>query len=88
MEALRRIKANQVEKRLLNARGEPNFNINFYILNAKKRNAGKMKHKPSPSKQEGPKAGADGAVPKGVRVGLQPQLPTSILSRKKGNAGT
>jgi N4-(beta-N-acetylglucosaminyl)-L-asparaginase len=35
MEALRRIKANQVEKRLLNSRGEPNFNINFYIVNAK-----------------------------------------------------
>jgi N4-(beta-N-acetylglucosaminyl)-L-asparaginase len=35
MEALRRIKANQVEKRLLNTRGEPNFNINFYIVNAK-----------------------------------------------------
>ncbi len=35
MEALRRIKANQVEKRLLNARGEPNFNINFYVVNAK-----------------------------------------------------
>jgi N4-(beta-N-acetylglucosaminyl)-L-asparaginase len=40
MEALRRIKANQVEKRLLNARGEPNFNINFYILNAKGEYAG------------------------------------------------
>ncbi|OFW07509.1 MAG: hypothetical protein A3H96_07165 [Acidobacteria bacterium RIFCSPLOWO2_02_FULL_67_36] len=31
--ALKRIKANTIEKRLLNARGEPNFNINFYILN-------------------------------------------------------
>ena len=40
MEALRRIKANQVEKRLLNARGEPNFNINFYVLNAKGEYAG------------------------------------------------
>ena len=35
MEALKRIKANTIEKRLLNARGEPNFNINFYVLNAK-----------------------------------------------------
>jgi N4-(beta-N-acetylglucosaminyl)-L-asparaginase len=35
IEALRRIKANQIERRLLNARGEPNFNINFYIVNAK-----------------------------------------------------
>lgn len=35
MEALKRIKANTVEKRLLNSRGEPNFGINFYIINAK-----------------------------------------------------
>jgi len=40
MEALRRIKANQIEKRLLNARGEPNFNINFYVVNAKGEYAG------------------------------------------------
>ena len=40
MEALRRIKANTIEKRLLNSRGEPNFNINFYILNAKGEYAG------------------------------------------------
>ena len=35
MEALKRIKANTIEKRLLNSRGEPNFNINFYVLNAR-----------------------------------------------------
>jgi N4-(beta-N-acetylglucosaminyl)-L-asparaginase len=35
LEALRRIKANQIEQRLLNGRGEPNFNINFYVLNAR-----------------------------------------------------
>jgi N4-(beta-N-acetylglucosaminyl)-L-asparaginase len=40
MEALRRIKANQIEKRLLNARGEPNFNVNFYVVNAKGEYAG------------------------------------------------
>ena len=40
LEALRRIKANQIEKRLLNARGEPNFNVNFYIVNAKGEYAG------------------------------------------------
>ena len=34
MDGLRRIKANTIEKRLLNGRGEPNFNINFYILTA------------------------------------------------------
>jgi N4-(beta-N-acetylglucosaminyl)-L-asparaginase len=32
LEALKRIKSNTVP-RLLNARGEPNFNINFYIIN-------------------------------------------------------
>ena len=40
MEALRRIKKNTVEKRLLNARGLPNFGINFYILNKKGEYAG------------------------------------------------
>jgi N4-(beta-N-acetylglucosaminyl)-L-asparaginase len=34
MEALRRIKANTVEKRLLKDNGEPNFNVNFYVLSA------------------------------------------------------
>jgi N4-(beta-N-acetylglucosaminyl)-L-asparaginase len=32
MEALKRIKANTVEKRLLKPNGEPNFNVNFYML--------------------------------------------------------
>ena len=40
MTALRRIKANTIEKRLLNARGEPNFGINFYILSRKGEHAG------------------------------------------------
>lgn len=40
LEACRRIKANTIEKRLLNSRGEPNFNVNFYILNAKGEYAG------------------------------------------------
>lgn len=40
MEALKRIKANTIEKRLLNARGTPNFGINFYIINAKGEYAG------------------------------------------------
>ena len=33
LEGLKRIKANTVEKRLLNARGLPNFNIRFFVLN-------------------------------------------------------
>jgi N4-(beta-N-acetylglucosaminyl)-L-asparaginase len=40
MEALRRIKDNTVEKRLLNSKGNPNFGINFYIINAKGEFAG------------------------------------------------
>lgn len=40
MEALRRIKANTVEKRLLNSKGTPNFYVNFYILNARGEYAG------------------------------------------------
>jgi N4-(beta-N-acetylglucosaminyl)-L-asparaginase len=33
MEALRRIRANTVEKRLLNGKGNPDFNVKFYVLN-------------------------------------------------------
>jgi N4-(beta-N-acetylglucosaminyl)-L-asparaginase len=33
MTALRRVQANTVEKRLLNARGLPNFGLSFYVLN-------------------------------------------------------
>ncbi|HSL23815.1 MAG TPA: N(4)-(beta-N-acetylglucosaminyl)-L-asparaginase [Vicinamibacterales bacterium] len=40
MEAVKRIQANTVEKRLLNGRGLPNFNVNFYIVNAKGEYAG------------------------------------------------
>jgi N4-(beta-N-acetylglucosaminyl)-L-asparaginase len=40
MEALKRIRSNTVEKRLLNARGNPNFNINFYAIDAKGQFAG------------------------------------------------
>ena len=40
MTALKRIKDNTVEKRLLNPRGLPNFNVNFYILNKRGEYAG------------------------------------------------
>jgi N4-(beta-N-acetylglucosaminyl)-L-asparaginase len=40
MEGLRRIKANTVEERLLNSRGEPAFNIRFFVLNAQGEYAG------------------------------------------------
>jgi N4-(beta-N-acetylglucosaminyl)-L-asparaginase len=40
VDALRRIKAATIERRLLNGRGEPNFNVNFYVLNTKGEHAG------------------------------------------------
>lgn len=40
MEALRRVKENTVEKRLLNERGLPNFGLSFYALNKKGEYAG------------------------------------------------
>jgi N4-(beta-N-acetylglucosaminyl)-L-asparaginase len=40
MEALKRIKANTVERRLLNSRGNPNFNIRFFVLNKRGETAG------------------------------------------------
>lgn len=33
--AMKRVVANTIEKRLLNSRGQPNFNVNYYILNAR-----------------------------------------------------
>ena len=40
MEGLKRIKANTVEKRLLNSKGNPNFGITFYVLNKRGEHAG------------------------------------------------
>jgi N4-(beta-N-acetylglucosaminyl)-L-asparaginase len=40
MDALKRVRANTVEKRLLNSKGNPNFNLNFFALNAKGEYAG------------------------------------------------
>jgi len=40
MEALKRVKENTIEKRLLNDRGAPNFNLSFYIINKKGEYAG------------------------------------------------
>jgi len=39
-EALRRVRSNTVEKRLLNDRGLPNFNLRFFVLNKKGEYAG------------------------------------------------
>jgi N4-(beta-N-acetylglucosaminyl)-L-asparaginase len=46
MEALRRIQSNTIEKRLLNGRGDPNFNISFYVLNARGEYAGVSMYNP------------------------------------------
>jgi N4-(beta-N-acetylglucosaminyl)-L-asparaginase len=40
MDALRRVQSVTTERRLLNSRNEPNFNLNFYVLNAKGEHAG------------------------------------------------
>jgi N4-(beta-N-acetylglucosaminyl)-L-asparaginase len=40
MTALKRVAKNTVEKRLLNGRNQPNFGLNFYVLNAKAEFAG------------------------------------------------
>jgi N4-(beta-N-acetylglucosaminyl)-L-asparaginase len=40
LDACKRIKANTVEKRLLNSQGNPNFQVNFYVLNSKGEHAG------------------------------------------------
>lgn len=40
IEALRRIRANTVEKRLLNADGNPDFYVKFYVVNRKGEHAG------------------------------------------------
>jgi N4-(beta-N-acetylglucosaminyl)-L-asparaginase len=40
MEALKRIRANTIEARLLNSSGNPNFNIRFFVLDKQGRHAG------------------------------------------------
>ena len=40
LEALRRIRANTVEKRLLNAEGNPDFSVKFYVVNRRGEYAG------------------------------------------------
>jgi len=51
LEACRRIKANTIEKRLQNSRGEPNFNVNFYILNKRGEYAGVALYAPGAGSQ-------------------------------------
>jgi N4-(beta-N-acetylglucosaminyl)-L-asparaginase len=44
MAALKRVKASTVEKRLLDAKGQPNFSLDFYVIDAKGRYAGVSLH--------------------------------------------
>jgi N4-(beta-N-acetylglucosaminyl)-L-asparaginase len=46
MEALRRVQANTIAPRLLNSRGLPNFNLNFYVLNSRGEYAGVAMYAP------------------------------------------
>lgn len=69
MEALKRIRANTVEKRLLNGRGLPNFNIRFFALNKRGEYAGVSMYRAGESKfavctENGPQA-----------LDLEPLLP-------------
>jgi N4-(beta-N-acetylglucosaminyl)-L-asparaginase len=50
LEALRRIQANTIERRLRTDRGTPNFNISFYALNAKGEYAGVSMYNPGPGR--------------------------------------
>lgn len=61
LEALRRIRANTIERRLLNARGLPNFNIRFFVLNKKGEYAGVSMYRAGETKyavctEQGPQA--------------------------------
>jgi N4-(beta-N-acetylglucosaminyl)-L-asparaginase len=52
MEALRRIRANTVEKRLLNADGNPAFYVKYYVLNRKGEHAGVGMYAKASGKQQ------------------------------------
>jgi N4-(beta-N-acetylglucosaminyl)-L-asparaginase len=52
IEALRRIRANTIEKRLLNADGNPDFYVKFYVLNRKGEYAGVGMYAKASGKQQ------------------------------------
>ena len=49
MTALKRVAKNTIEKRLLTAKGQPNFGLSFYVLNAKGEHAGVTMYESSQS---------------------------------------
>ena len=67
MTALKRIVSNTIEKRLLNSRGQPNFNVCFYALNGKGEYAGVSMYESS-GKQPMRFAVCTGSGPKTVPV--------------------
>ena len=70
LEACRRIQANTIEKRLLNSRGLPNFNVNFYVLNRRGDYAGVALYSPG---KGGQFAVCDDKGPRVERI--EPLLP-------------
>ncbi len=80
-EALRRIKANTIEKRLLNERGEPNFNINFYILSKNGAYAGVAMYTPPPRGQRF--AVCDEKGPREPTVGRLPSADPPTLRYRR-----
>jgi N4-(beta-N-acetylglucosaminyl)-L-asparaginase len=76
MTALKRLVANTVEKRLLNGRGKPNFNVAYYIVNARGDYAGVSLYSMS-GKEPTRYAVCTGDGPKTVQMeGLLPGAPT------------
>ena len=71
MEALKRIRANTIETRLLNAKGNPNFNIRFFVLNKRGDHAGvAMYHAGETKFALCTENGAAGAGPGAVAAGV------------------
>ena len=70
LEACRRIQANTIEPRLLNKRGLPNFNVNFYVINRRGDYAGVALYSPG---KGGQFAVCDDKGPRVERI--EPLLP-------------
>jgi N4-(beta-N-acetylglucosaminyl)-L-asparaginase len=86
MEALKRIRANTVEARLRKKNGDPNFNVNFYVINAKGEYAGVAMYGEDPEDRgwAGNKTNAvqyavcDANGPRSIPVGEHEQLVSAV----------
>ena len=83
MEALRRIKANTVEKRLLNGKGNPAFGLSFYILNKKGEYAGVSMYQ-SQLRGLHRKRSRDAALRAAARGQAPPTEPAALFVHGKG----